>query len=213
MKGSLLKIQCDLRISPTIIPSDGIQIGWYFSKSGGDLVRVIDVSSFPPLVQLSRNNISHDLLSSSISFNGSLFQPSSHAGRYFCQPRLLDVTSPFSSSNMMVLASSYSDSRLCMDIQSQNTTRCAGNVKSSDGKSTAIIGEATEENLIPVTRQIGFKLREIENELHIGYYVLILVLVALLSLSFVILTFFLTQKCDRKKQSSNQGKCSSTVSL
>ena len=90
-----------------------------------------------------------------------------------------------------------------MDFQVQNTTRCAGNIESSDP--TVLSAITTEGNSILVTRQRKVKLREIEEDLHIGIYLLILVIVVVLCLSFVILTVLLTRKCDKKKGASKQG--------
>ena len=91
-------------------------------------------------------------------------------GGYYCRPSLNNITSPFACSNRMVLASTYSDNRFCANSQVQNTTRCAGNIEASDSTLSTVISTVTMGgNSILVTRQ---ELREIEEDLHMGIYLL-----------------------------------------
>ena len=74
-----------------------------------------------------------------------------------------------------------------------NAARCAGNI---------LLGVSTAASSTAVTRSFGFKLRNVEEDLEVGFYVLILLLVMLVGVGVVVLTVFMGKRCDKNKHLS-----------
>ncbi len=202
-QGSILKLQCDIQLLPSVT-NNAINIIWWLLPSGRTSnPTAISDSTFDPLLQIHQTTLTQNgIVSSTITMNGSLLGSQTRVGSYYCQASLnQDIYQP---SVMLMLESAinYQNRPLCRDVQVQNSTRCVNNEPSPSTSPPEMVYSSSSRTTSTTTGRLGFIVRTIEEDLHIGIYVLILLLVVILGLSTVTIMAVLARKCDKKKVNS-----------